>query len=57
MIRCVNTEYSEYPYSLYLLVLTVSDISDTGTQIHLLDGLSYPSFVAMTSYQVWTTLI
>jgi hypothetical protein len=29
-------KYMEYPYSLYLLVLTVRDVSDTGTQIHLL---------------------
>jgi hypothetical protein len=36
VIRCVNTEYIENPYTLYLLVLTVRDISDTGTQIHLL---------------------
>jgi hypothetical protein len=35
-IRCVNAENIEYPYSLYLLVFTVRDVSDTGTQIHLL---------------------
>jgi hypothetical protein len=36
MIRCVNAYSIEYPYSLYLLVLTVRDVSDTGTQIHRL---------------------
>jgi hypothetical protein len=36
VMRCVNTDNIEYPYSLYLLVLTVRDVSDTGTQIHLL---------------------
>jgi hypothetical protein len=35
VISCVNTYYIEYPHSLYLLVLTVEVVSDTGTQIHL----------------------
>jgi hypothetical protein len=36
MIRCVNSDIIEYTYFLYLLVLTVRDETDTGTQIHLL---------------------
>jgi hypothetical protein len=33
VICCVNTFYIEYPYSLDLLVSTIRDYSDTGTQI------------------------
>jgi hypothetical protein len=36
VIRCLNAVNIEYPYSLYLLVLTVRDVSNTGTQTHLL---------------------
>jgi hypothetical protein len=29
-------KYIEYPYSLYFLVLTLREVSDNGTQIHIL---------------------
>jgi hypothetical protein len=32
VIRCINTDNKEYPHPLYLLALTVSNVSDTGTQ-------------------------
>ena len=42
--------YIEYPYSLYLLVLTVRDVSNTGTKIHLLDYKFMHSLILLITF-------